>query len=62
MPTHALAGRIAAVRGELGRLRRKLPQAGGPTREMAAAYYLEQAIRNCKRAEEAWDEQPAKDP
>lgn len=62
MPTHPLVGSIAAVRGELGRLRRKLPKAPGgpgvPSADMAAAFHLEQAIRQCKRAEEAWDERP----
>lgn len=53
-----LVGRIAAVRGELGRLRRQLPKAPGgpgvPEAEMRAAHHLEQAIRHCKQAEEAW--------
>lgn len=60
MPTHPLVGKIAAVRSELGRLRRKLPPGPGgpgvPREDMAAAYHLEQAIRQCKRAEEAWDD------
>jgi len=57
-----LCKRIAAVRGEVGRLRRQLPKTefDQTPQQANAAYFLERAALCLKQAEDAWDPPEAK--